>query len=226
MKIAGIYLAAGQSSRMGAFKVSRELSPGLPLGSIALMQLEACGLAEVIVVVREDDKLNWLPPKPGHAGCQRRILSCADAAKGMSYSLRCGLHAAMESEADAICVMLADQPFVTAAHISRLITIFQQLPFLDYVASSNGQSPLPPVLFAKSMFPLLQRLRGDKGANALLQLPGIHGAVIRGSNPLFSLDADTEEDFKYLQEQWGHQQNVDSLFRTSAINSTNSFSFA
>lgn len=201
MKIAGIYLAAGQSSRMGVSKVSRKLSGSVTLGSVALSELERCGLAPLVVVVRADDKLEWLPPDQGNPG-SRRTETCLTAHLGLSFSLRCGLNAVLPYEPDAVVVALADQPFVTAELIGRLIGAFRRDPGLDFAASSGEHGGMPPALFASSLFPALQELDGDRGAASILHSSLYKGAVIEPESPLFAMDADTEGDFLQVQKQW------------------------
>ncbi|BCG57982.1 xanthine dehydrogenase accessory protein PucB [Paenibacillus sp. URB8-2] len=201
MKVAGIYLAAGKSSRMGTPKVSLRLTQGVALGSVALSELERCGLEPLAVVVRADDKLEWLPPESGVRG-SRRTETCLTAHLGLSFSLRCGLNAVLPTEPDAVVVALADQPFITAGLVGRLIDTFRRSPDLDYVASRGDGTIMPPALFSKSLFPALQQLDGDRGAASILHSPAYKGAVIEGDSPLFSMDADTEGDFMKVRRQW------------------------
>ncbi|WP_025694031.1 NTP transferase domain-containing protein [Paenibacillus durus] len=201
MRVAGIYLAAGQSSRMGTPKVSLMLSEDVALGSVALGELERCGLDPLAVVVRAGDKLEWLPPESGVPGA-RRTEFCLTAHLGMSFSLRCGLSAVLPAEPDAVVVALADQPFITAGLVGRLIETFRCSPALDYVASNGNGMVMPPALFSKSLFPALQQLEGDRGAARIFRSPDYRGAVIEGDSPLFFMDADTEGDFREVRREW------------------------
>jgi len=186
---------------MGVSKVSRKLSPGVALGSVALAELERCGLAPLVVVVRADDKLEWLPPEIGEPGA-RRTETCLTAHLGLSFSLRCGLNAVLPHDPDAVVVALADQPFVTKDLVNRLIEAFRRTPGLDYAASSGNGTMMPPALFARSVFPSLQQLDGDRGAGRILNSSEFKGAVIEDDTPLFAMDADTEGDFLNVQRQW------------------------
>ncbi|WP_052410115.1 NTP transferase domain-containing protein [Paenibacillus durus] len=201
MKVAGIYLAAGQSSRMGTSKVSLRLSQDVALGSVALSELERCGLEPLVVVVRANDKLEWLPPESGVLG-SRRTETCLTAHLGLSFSLRCGLNAVLPAEPDAVVVALADQPFITAGLVGRLIETFRCSPALDYVASNGNGTVMPPALFSKTLFPALQQLDGDRGAAGIFRSPDYKGAVIEGESPLFFMDADTEGDFIEVRREW------------------------
>lgn len=182
---------------MGGSKVSRELSPGVPLGSVALRELENSGITALIVVVREDDRLVWLPPAsiPG----LRRTVTCREADLGMSHSLRCGLNAALPYEPDAVVIALADQPFVTAALFSRLLETFRRSPELDYVACTHGVERMVPALFSRSVFPALQQLEGDRGAAGILRSSVYEGQIVELESPWFAMDADTETELREVQ---------------------------
>ncbi|MGG6309662.1 nucleotidyltransferase family protein [Paenibacillus macerans] len=205
MRIAGIYLAAGLGSRMGGSKVSRKLSPGVAFGSVALVELEACGLEPLVVVVRAGDMLEWLPPASGTPGA-RRTATCLTAHLGLSFSLRCGLNAVIPYDPDAVVVALADQPFVTAELVDRMSEAFRRSPELDYVACSDGEEAMPPALFSKALFPALQQLDGDRGAAGILRSSAYKGLTLRPESSLFAMDADTEAEFREVQNMWLRQQ--------------------
>ncbi|MDF2921956.1 MAG: hypothetical protein K0R57_870 [Paenibacillaceae bacterium] len=135
MEVAGLYLAAGKSSRMGFSKLSAPLIPGfgIPLGSAALKELYRCGLEQIAVVVRPDDPLDWLAGAPerspgreggldlwreGEPGEEEAhaarppgnsrpwiVAPCKEADEGMSASLRCGLQA-LEAAGEPEAVMV------------------------------------------------------------------------------------------------------------------------
>ncbi len=155
----------------------------------------------MVVVVRADDTLDWLPPetrKPGH----RRTETCLTAHLGLSFSLRCGLNAVLPSQPDAVIVALADQPFVNAGLVNRLIDTFKNTPGLDYVASTYEGSAMPPALFSKALFPVLQGLDGDRGAAGILRSPDYKGVVLGTDSAHYFMDADTREDFGQIVGQW------------------------
>ncbi|WP_310550819.1 NTP transferase domain-containing protein [Paenibacillus glufosinatiresistens] len=200
MKVAGIYLAAGQSRRMGTSKVSLPLSPNVALGAAALRELDRCGLEPLVVVVRADDRLDWLPDPPER---RRWTETCLTAHLGLSFSLRCGLNAVLPTEPDAVLVALADQPFITAGLVRRLIETLGCRPDLDYVAGAReGGGGMPPALFSRKMFPALQELDGDAGAAALMRSPGFKGAVLEGDSPFWRMDADTDGDYRDVARHW------------------------
>ncbi len=185
--------------------MSLKLPGKVSLGSAALSELEGCGLAPLIVVVRADDNLAWLPPAA--EGSVRRTETCLTAHLGLSFSLRCGLNAVMPLQPDAVVVALADQPFITASMVNRLTDTYKRNPELDYVSSANDGLAMPPALFSRSMFTALQGLDGDKGAAALLRNEDYRGMILEAESGRSFLDADTPADFGEISRQWSLQQN-------------------
>ncbi|MEK5448317.1 nucleotidyltransferase family protein [Paenibacillus sp. FSL R7-0331] len=200
MKVAGIYLAAGPGSRMGAPKVPFKLSPEVKLGSIALSELERCSLEPLVVVVRADDNLEWLPP--ANEQSTRRTETCLTAHLGLSFSLRCGLNAILPMQPDAVVVAISDQAFITASLVSRLKDTYVRNPGLDYVASTNEGMNMPPALFSRRMFTVLQGLDGDKGAAEIMHSSEYKGVVLESDPARLFMDAGSRFDFGDIRKEW------------------------
>jgi len=186
---------------MGRPKLSLELSAGNSLGGAALTQLASCGLDPLVVVVRADDPLDWLPEPPAGAPAWRTE-SCFTSSLGLSFSLRCGLNAVLPHRPDAVLVALADQPFIRAEDVRRLVEAMEREPGLHYAASGNGGAAMPPSLFSKAAFPALERLDGDQGARTIFGSSEFKGVVLDMERPGFFADADTEADFLDVKNQW------------------------
>ena len=195
-KIAGIYLAAGQSRRMGRPKLSLELAPGNRLGSRALAAMLACPeVAEIVAVVRPDDPLLWAEgAETASASGRLRFAPCPEAAEGMSRSVRRGLAEALAGTPEAILVVLADQPFITADLLSSLAAAYEADPTLDFVACRYGALAHPPVLLGRSMFDAAMMLEGDAGARKLLSDPRRRGALVEAESEAAFADIDSESD--------------------------------
>jgi molybdenum cofactor cytidylyltransferase len=183
-------------------KLSIKLSNGKRIGSLALRAALASQLDHIVIVTREDDSLDWLQEVREAYDISGRCsqVICKDANLGMSHSLRCGLEAAGRQEAEAVVILLADQPFVSSIMINRLIDAFRADHYLDYAASSATASlkKKPPVLLARSLFAVIQGLDGDVGAKELLSSPLYKGKIIlENANDRFC-DADVWEDVEKL----------------------------
>jgi molybdenum cofactor cytidylyltransferase len=166
LRLVGILLAAGSSSRFGSDKLVAplpssigDIEAGTPLGVAACRHLVAA-IAETVAVVRlGDHRLAELLRSAG-----ARVVECANANDGMGTSLACGVNAT--SDADGWIVALADMPWIKPATIAEILSTLER--GADIVAPSfNGQRG-HPVGFAKRHGPALAALHGDEGARAVI----------------------------------------------------------
>lgn len=74
---------------------------------------------------------------------------------------------ACQPRADAMLLLLCDQPLVSAAHLQTLIDTWSGDDH-EIVASAYSATSGPPVLFPRASFGDLVRLSGDQGARTLL----------------------------------------------------------
>jgi molybdenum cofactor cytidylyltransferase len=190
--IAGIVLAAGQSSRLGRPK---QLLPihGEPLIRHTLRRVLASALDQVILVVghEADDVRTAVADLP---------VACAfnpDAAAGQSTSVRAGL-AALSPEAEAAVFILGDQPGVDPNVIDTLIASWRESGAPVVVPRYEDRMG-NPVLFDRRLFPELATLEGDSGARPVVRAyhdsGELHAVPVAGSAPP---DVDTEADYAAL----------------------------
>jgi molybdenum cofactor cytidylyltransferase len=86
---------------------------------------------------------------------------------GMSGSLRLGLRAA-EKEAEAVIVALGDQPFLAPDTVNRMIKAYSKTKAPVVVPVYRGVRG-NPVLFDRSLFSEIKRIRGDRGAKSVVE---------------------------------------------------------
>jgi len=189
MKLAGLLLAAGGATRFGSPKV---LAPfhGVPLVRRGVQLLAPRCPAGVYVVV-------------GAAAAGVRAALAAESVafvenpdwpSGLSTSLARGV-AALPPEADAVLVLLGDQPAITAEDLAALIAAWRIEP--ELIAAAGFMDRLgPPVIMPRSVWPQLAALRGDQGARSLLEWHAEHTTV---SMPHAAFDIDTPEDLARLE---------------------------
>lgn len=154
MKVAGVVLAAGRSTRMGTNKLL------LPVGGESLVRravraaIEG-GLDPVVVVL-------------GHEAARVAVelggLSCLAIANprhalGLATSLDAGV-AALPGDASAAAVLLADMPGVTAPMIRALLDV-RRLTGAPAVAARYGGVVAPPVVYDAVLFPELRGAEGE-----------------------------------------------------------------
>lgn len=160
--IAAVVLAAGVSSRMGKPKQTVPLN-GVPMLEMVLEILHKSNVGRIVVVLG------------ANAAEVRKRIGFADEtvvvnprfAEGMSGSLKLGLRHVGRG-ADAAIVALGDQPFVLPLTIDALVAAYEESGALIVIPTYHGVRG-NPVLFDKSVFPQIARIRGDMGAKSVVQ---------------------------------------------------------
>ena len=165
--VAGVILAAGSSSRLGAPKQLLRYGGETLLHRAVRLALEA-GLDPVHVVLGS----NAAAVGDALADLRTRVTTVVndDWQTGMGSSLARGiasLPAATGPEPGAALVLVTDQPRLSDAILASITTAFRT-GGATLVASRYASGALGvPALFARRYFPELTRLTGDRGARAL-----------------------------------------------------------
>ncbi len=161
-RIAALVLAAGRSSRMGvANKLTCEVD-GRPMLLHAVDAALGSHCVQTMVVSGHDHDAVEALIAPHSVSIVRN----PNYDLGMASSLACGLRA-LPRDVDAVIVMLADMPRVSAAHIDRLIATANGKRSAIVVPERNGRRG-NPVLWPRRHFADLLALTGDKGARDLI----------------------------------------------------------
>lgn len=199
--IIGIYLAAGQSKRMGCHKLALPFGDK-SLGSVALEAAIESVLDRTIVITKETDTLDWLPSSMFLNHYEKKWIHkcCKKSVHGQAESLKCGLKAAQGLQAKAVMILLADQPFVTKEIINQIVLLYKkEKP--NYISSCFKGVLRPPVLFNFNLFSALYQLYGDEGARRIIRNNTKGGLKLEFTNEKPFLDADTPEQYQMLIEQ-------------------------
>ncbi|MCP3028434.1 NTP transferase domain-containing protein [Halobacillus sp. A5] len=198
--IVGVMLAAGESSRMGRNKLALPFN-STTIGCSSLRTALDSELDHVIVVTRKEDDLVWIDRSLLLLSPAWSRIKCDHAQKGQASSLKCGIKAAEDRNADAVVVLLADQPLLHSKMINKLISRFTKTPKSNYVASRYDDRMQPPILFSSAFFSTLLQTTGDQGARTILRKssPDL-GAVVDFEEGRSFQDIDTEDDYKWLKE--------------------------
>ena len=187
-----VVLAAGESRRYGRTKLL-EAYRGEPLLRHALKAGQhACPNRVCLVTGNDKDAIE------NAAGGLADIVVHNPAFKtGISSSIRTGVNACIE-QADAVLIVLADQPLVTAGHLSSLIETWRS-ETSKIVVSAYCETMGPPVVFARRYFEEIAEISGDSGAKSVLQKHGASVLSVR-CEPA-AVDIDTPADLENLSTQ-------------------------
>ena len=154
-------LAAGRSSRFGSDKLEHPVG-GTMLGVRAARAVSTLGFGHRFAVT----------------SASRPVVSAALTAEGfaivdndapsagLSRSISLAVAAAAQTDATALLICLADMPLVTADHLTALVAAWRTGG--GVVASSNEGVATPPAIFPRSIWPILERLEGDRGARDII----------------------------------------------------------
>lgn len=192
--VAGIVLAAGESSRFGQSK-QLLLWRGEPfVRQVAYTALNA-GLSPVVVVTGADDA------KICHAlaGLSVMVVHNPDWEQGQSTSIQVGLRRLLNHTGGAV-FLLADQPQVPIDLIRTLVETHSG-SLAPVVVPLVGGRRANPVLFDRVTFKDLMALRGDIGGRALFSGASQYPVSwVPWHDAGLLLDVDTPADYKRLLE--------------------------
>ena len=171
MSAHGLLLAAGAGTRMGTPKalVSDEDGPWLPRGARALRD-GGCDAVTVVLGAAVDAAL------PLVDGLGVDVVVAHDWAEGMSASLRAGLAALAEGDADVAVVHLVDLPDVGPAVVRRLLTSAAGAGREALARAAYAGVPGHPVLLGRAHWAAVAAsVSGDQGARDYL---GSHDTAV------------------------------------------------
>lgn len=166
-------MAAGQAVRFGSDKRFARLASGELLWRASLNVYVSAGVSGHIIVGKgESDQFIQLP-----AGYN--LHECAEAHKGMSASLNCGLQ---QVGAEFALVALADMPFLRSSTISSLLSAAGTSSGIKAIQPYYKQTAGHPKLLHRNLFADIAALRGDQGGSSVLRT--------LAARELLSLDVD------------------------------------
>ena len=166
-KMAGQYafvtLAAGLGSRFGGSKLETEID-GFPLYIRALRRMQAfAGFHSYLVA--GPGHMAEAAPEYGVTPVENR-----DPRKGISHSLKLGLHRALEDNPGlkGVLFSVCDQPWLDSATIQQIFNTAALHPGC-IVCAGRGEERGNPVLWDRKYFPELMNLEGDRGGKQIME---------------------------------------------------------
>jgi len=193
--VAAIILAAGRSSRMGAFK------PLLPFGPKTVIQtcvdnLRRGGIEVIVVVVADGPAAADLK---AHLKDSNVIVAVNPAAESeMGASVACGVLAAPKTT-EAVVIIPADQPGVPGEVVSSLIDEWKKGARL--VKPTTGGRGGHPVLVDLVFRAELLRLDPDRGLKALFTDHEAEVVRLEVNSNYIARDMDTWDDYCALHQE-------------------------
>ncbi len=191
--VAGLVLAAGRSTRMGAHNKLLQPVRGEALVRHAVRAQLASQAGPVFVVTGHQRE----EVEAALSGLDVRFVHNPDFASGLASSVRAGVDA-LPSEATGVVVSLGDMPNVTPQVIDRLAEAFADVPEAQAVVPTLFGQRGNPVLLSRSLFPAVARLEGDEGARRLLDAAGEGIVEVALDDPATAIDVDTPEALRAL----------------------------
>ncbi|MBV9947566.1 MAG: NTP transferase domain-containing protein [Myxococcales bacterium] len=187
IRAAGAVLAAGASVRLGRPKQLVRFGDE-PLVRVVARELLGSVCRDVAVVVGAH------AAAVGEAleGLALHVLQNEAWQEGMASSVRCAAAWADSEGHDVLVLVTCDQPFLSAAHVDRLVTACARTR--APVGSRYGGATGVPAAFDRSSLQALRALSGDRGARCLLR----DGPVTAIDWPDGAFDVDTPSDVQRI----------------------------
>ncbi len=160
-----LYLASGSSRRFGGNKLLHPLeNKPMFLHGLETLQQAAQGRPDcTLTVVSRYGEIRQAARERG-----LRAVDSPESQQGVSYTIKAGLAALGRlQEGDFILFAVADQPWLTAAAVTRLLDAAR--PGVVCASLCYGDRPGNPALFSAALVPQLLALEGDTGGRAVLK---------------------------------------------------------
>ncbi len=187
--ISAIVLAAGESTRMGFPKLLLQVEGKSLLQHVIDNALQSKAGEVIAVLGAEATKLRRELEQR-----QVQIIENASYKEGLSTSLKVGLQA-VSPQAQAVLVLLGDQPLVSHDIIDALIDKYEASGSIMVAPVYSGRRG-NPVLFDSSLIPELISVTGDKGGREIIEKHLDQLATIDFESTIIGSDIDSWDDYR------------------------------
>ena len=192
MRIAGLVLAGGRSSRMAPRNKLLETVGGEPMVRHVAAKALAGGAQPVIVVTGHEAAA----VTAALGGLDVTIAANPDYADGLSTSLRAGLRA-LPACIDGALILLGDMPDIETSVLTALMAAFTG-PAAICLPVRHGRRG-NPVLWGSAHFAEMMQLTGDSGAKPLMARHETHLIEVEVATDSIFEDVDAPEDLARLK---------------------------
>ena len=200
LRLAVLLLAAGQGSRLGSHPKALLKRGGLTLLKCLLDAVRPFNPVEFIAVIgfHGDAIEHALAQMDSPFSRSIRLLRNTAPERGQASSVRLGIEA-LQSNFDVLLIALSDQPAITTAEVSQLLSAFSQRSagteiLLPMVQGQRGN----PVLFSKQALQSIVAVP-DLSCRAYMDSHAEQVQVWHTDNAAFVCDVDTPQDMQKYQ---------------------------
>jgi molybdenum cofactor cytidylyltransferase len=191
--IAGLILAAGESSRMRSDKALLVYRGRTFLETI-ILNLRHAGIEKIKVVLgHHAEKIQQVLDLAGVQVVLNRHYQ-----RGQTSSLQGGLAALREFSPEAVILCLVDHPAVTADVMRRLRERFEEGRASVVIPTYEGQRG-HPVVISRELFPELLALRPNEGANTIIHKYRAATQFVEVDDRGILLDVDDPDTYERLE---------------------------
>lgn len=198
-----IILAGGSSSRLGKPKQLLEYQNKTLIKHAVKTALQISENVIVVTGFLHEEIIEELET------LQVKIVQNIDWQEGIGSSIRAGIKYLQQlktvDQIDAAMILLSDQPLITVEHLVRMKSQFyldkRSIAVTDY-AKTQGV----PAIFDKSLFPVLQDLPSDRGAQWLIKNHPNQLTIVPFEGA--AIDVDTAEDYLRLLKSGENQPKI------------------
>jgi len=191
MKIYGIILAGGESSRMGSPKPLLEIG-GKTFAELIAEKLRHCGISSTYIVLGA----HFQKIKKSLNATDLNIIINPQWEEGQLSSLKAAIRK-IPADASGIIVCLIDHPMVKVKTIGRLIDIFKKATPHGVIPVFSGRGG-HPVIFAREVFSALLKAPLKRGARAVTGDTSYSFFRVDVEDPYILQDIDTPGDYKNI----------------------------
>ncbi|HEV2245725.1 MAG TPA: nucleotidyltransferase family protein [Terriglobia bacterium] len=193
--VAGIVLAAGESSRMGEDKALLMYRGRTFLENINSVLREA-GIHPIIVVLGHHAEL--IRQRVDLRSVE--VIVNQDYRSGQTSSLQAGLRVLAGNEPDGVLLCLTDHPVLSADTINKLIHNFTSTGRPVVIPQINGKHG-HPVLLGRGLFNRILALGPDEGADTVIHQYRDRTEFVEVTDAGILIDVDDPESYRKLMAQ-------------------------
>jgi molybdenum cofactor cytidylyltransferase len=190
--IAGLILAAGESSRMGTPKATLAYR-GRTFLEWIVETLRSAGLERIVVVLGH--RAEEIQPRVKMEAIE--VVINPDYRSGQTSSLQAGLRALTADDLEAVLLCLVDHPAISAETVRGIVTAFRESNPPVVIPTYHGRRG-HPVLIGRRLFDEFLGLTSDAGADSVVRRYRPATQYLEVEDEGVVIDVDDPEDYRRL----------------------------